>query len=48
MAIPREQIFLVDSEGNRVELDALVERLRREPERILADDEVGLVLYVGG
>lgn len=48
MAIPTEQIILVDSEGNRVELDALVERLRKEPERILADDEVGLVLYVGG
>lgn len=48
MAIPKEQIILVDSEGKRVELDALVERLREEPERILADDEVGLVLYVGG
>lgn len=48
MAIPEEQIILVDSEGKRVELDALVERLRREPERILADDEVGLVLYIGG
>lgn len=48
MAIPEEQIILVDSEGNRVEIDALVERLRGEPERILADDEVGLVLYIGG
>jgi hypothetical protein len=48
MAIPAEQIILVDSDGKRVDLDALVERLRGEPERILADDEVGLVLYVGG
>ena len=48
MAIPKEQIILVDSEGNRVDLDALVERLREEPERVLADDEVGLVLFVGG
>lgn len=48
MAIPEEQIILVDSEGKRVDLDALIERLREEPERILADDEVGLVLYVGG
>lgn len=48
MAIPEEQIILVDSEGKRIDLDALVERLREEPERVLADDEVGLVLYVGG
>lgn len=48
MAIPEEQIILVDSEGKRIDLDALIERLREEPERVLADDEVGLVLYVGG
>lgn len=48
MAIPEEQIILVDSEGKRVDLDALVERLREEPERVLADDEVGIVLFVGG
>jgi hypothetical protein len=48
MAVPAEQIILVDSDGQRVEVDDLVERLRAEPKRILADDEVGLVLYVGG
>ncbi len=48
MGIPEEQIILVNSDGKRVQLDALIERLRKEPERILADDEVGLVLYVGG
>ncbi|MCE5255465.1 MAG: hypothetical protein LLF89_01295 [Spirochaetaceae bacterium] len=48
MAIPEEQIILVDSEGKRVDLDALVECLREEPERVLADDEVGIVLFVGG
>lgn len=48
MAIPTEQIILVYSDGKRVDIDALVERLLGEPERILADDEVGLVLYVGG
>ncbi len=47
MGIPAEQIILVDSDGNRAELDALVKRLRGEPERVLADDEVGLVIYVG-
>ena len=48
MAIPAEQMILVYSDGQRVDVDALVERLRGEPERILADDAVGLVLYVGG
>jgi len=47
MAIPAEQVILVDSHGKPIRLDALVKRLRGEPERILADDEVGLVLYVG-
>jgi hypothetical protein len=47
MAIPAEQVMLVDSAGKTVDVDAFVERLRRETDRILADDEVGLVLYVG-
>jgi len=47
MAIPAEQLMLVDSTGQTVEIDAFVERLRGERNRILADDEVGLVLYVG-
>lgn len=47
MGIPAEQVILVDSNGHPIEVDVLVERLRGEPERILADDEVGLVLYVG-
>ncbi len=47
MAIPTEQIILVDNEGRPVEVDTLVEDLRSEQKRILADDEIGLVLYVG-
>lgn len=47
MAIPAEQLMLVDSDGQPVEVDALVERLRVEPQRTLADDEVGVVVYVG-
>ena len=43
MGIPAEQLILADSEGRPVEVDALVERLRGEPQRILADDEVGVV-----
>ncbi len=47
MALPAEQIILVYSDGQPVDIDTLVEQLRGEPKRILADDEVGLVLYVG-
>jgi len=48
MAMPSEQIILVGADGERLELDALVEKLRNDPKRVLADDEVGIVLYVGG
>ena len=48
MGIPAEQITFVDSDGKPIEIHTLVERLRGESERVLADDEVGLVLYVGG
>jgi hypothetical protein len=48
VAVPADQLLLVDVNGTAVNIDALVERLRRDPERVLADDEVGLVLYVGG
>ena len=48
MGSPTEQIILIDSDGKRVEIDVLVERLRGEPERICGAIEVGLVLYVGG
>jgi hypothetical protein len=47
MAIPAEQVILIYSDGQPVDIDVLVEQLRAEPKRILADDDVGLVLYVG-
>lgn len=39
--------ILVDSKHERVDVDELVERCRSNPNRILADDEIGLVVYVG-
>lgn len=39
--------MLVDRLGQTLEVDAVAERYRGESSRILADDEVGLVLYVG-
>lgn len=47
MAVPAEQIILVDEKGGRLDPDALIERLRQEANRVLADDEVGIVLFVG-
>jgi hypothetical protein len=47
MGIPAEQLILVDSNGHPVDVDTLVERLRKEPNRTLADDEVGVVIFVG-
>jgi hypothetical protein len=47
MGIPAEQLILVDCDGHAVDVDTLVERLRKEPQRTLADDEVGVVIYVG-
>jgi hypothetical protein len=46
MASPAEQVIMVDSDGKTIDIDALVERLRHEPQRVLADDEIGVVLYV--
>ncbi len=47
MGMPPQQFILVNKNGEPVEIDILVERLRGEADRVLADDEVGLVLYVG-
>ena len=38
---------LVNSKHERVDVDELIEACRSDPNRILADDEVGLVAYVG-
>lgn len=38
---------LINSKKERVDVEALIDRCRSDPNRILADDEVGLVVYVG-
>jgi len=47
LPVPGEQLILVYSNGTRIEVDALIEKLRGDEDRVLADDEIGLVLYVG-
>jgi len=46
MPIPTEQVFLVDSSGKQIDQDSLVTQLQTDNKRVLADDEVGLVIYV--
>lgn len=48
MASPGEQLVIVDKFGVRVNLDELVTTLINEQERVLVNDEIGVVLYVGG
>lgn len=38
---------LINSHGEGVDADELIERCRDDPNRVLADDEVGLVVYIG-
>ena len=47
VASPKEQLLLVDKEGKPIALDELFERVRQNESRVLADDEVGLIVYVG-
>jgi len=47
LASPQEQLLLSDSEGNPVPVDELIEKLRQDESRVLADDDVGLIVYVG-
>jgi hypothetical protein len=47
MASPAEQLLLADGAGTLLAVDELIERLRQDVSRVLADDEVGLIVYVG-
>ncbi len=47
MASPDEHLLLVDRDGKSIAIDELVQKLRGDQSRMLADDQVGLVIYVG-
>jgi hypothetical protein len=38
---------MLDSHGGEIDLEKFVEDHRKDEKRVLADDEIGLVLYVG-
>lgn len=48
MSVPGDQLIIVNSLGQPVDLDALIEELRTQGQRVLVDDAVGVVVYVGG
>jgi hypothetical protein len=39
--------ILINSKQQRIDVDDLIDQCRADPNRMLADDEVGLVVYVG-
>jgi len=39
--------ILINSRRERIDIDLLVEQCRSDPDRVLADDEIGTVVYVG-
>ena len=47
MPIPNEQFILRYSNGTLVQVESLIGELRKDEKRVLSDDEVGLVIYVG-
>jgi hypothetical protein len=47
VAIPLEQFVIVDSRGEGIDVEKMTAELRRDEQRVLADDELGVVLYVG-
>lgn len=47
MSFPKEQIKLIFGDGTEVDVDSLIEALRDEEKRVLANDELGVVIYVG-
>lgn len=47
MAIPNEQLIIVDASGKQVELDELMTCYGADDDRVLIDDEIGKVMYIG-
>jgi hypothetical protein len=47
VAIPSEQLVIVDPHGIRIDVEKMTGELRRDEKRVLVDDELGIVIYVG-
>ena len=47
MAFPIEQLVIVGPDGKRIDVEKMTEELRQDEKRVLIDDELGVVIYVG-
>lgn len=47
MSSPSEQIILIDEMGQRIDIEECILQLRTDTRRVLVDDEIGVVIYVG-
>lgn len=47
MAFPIEQLVIVGPDGKRIDVEKMTEKLRQDEKRVLIDDELGVVIYVG-
>lgn len=46
MAIPREQIIVMNSKGERIDIEDLVNSFSDDDPRVLVSDEIGKVVYL--
>jgi len=47
VAFPIEQLVIVGPDGKRIDVEKMTEKLRQDEKRVLIDDELGVVIYVG-
>jgi hypothetical protein len=47
VAFPIEQLVIVGPDGKRIDVEKMTEELRQDEKRVLIDDELGVVIYVG-
>jgi len=46
MSIPKEQLKIIDKLGNPIDIDELINNLIHENEKVLVNDEIGIIIYV--
>ena len=46
-SVATEKPILINAKHERIDVDELIDACKKDPKRILADDEIGTVVYVG-
>lgn len=47
MKLSSSSPILLNSQGQRISVEAIIEMARKDTRRVLADDDIGTVLYIG-